>query len=177
MVSALLLNSYSILKDDSILVIATLVLLIKVVVAPKFLSDIVKKGDLLLSVGTYFETALSLVFIVLITAVTYSQRFLPLVTIVYSNQAMLSAALSSIFVSLLLIINRKGALTQVIGILSLENSIVTFAIFAGLEQSVGLQIGIIFDIFVWLTIATVFVSMIYRHFGSLDVTFMKHLRD
>jgi len=68
-------------------------------------------------------------------------------------------------------------LSQIIGILSLENTIVAFTIFAGLEQSASLQIGIIFDIFVWLIIATVFVSMIYKHFGSLDVTSMKTLKD
>ena len=81
------------------------------------------------------------------------------------------------FLSLFLIINRKSALSQIVGILSLENSIVAFAIFAGLEQSLSLQIGILFDISVWLIIATVFMSMMYTHFGSLDVTDMKKLKD
>ena len=79
--------------------------------------------------------------------------------------------------SIFLTINRKSALSQIIGILSLENSIVAFAIFAGLEQSPSLQIGILFDISIWLTIATAFISMIYAHFGSLDITSMKNLTD
>ncbi len=64
-----------------------------------------------------------------------------------------------------------------IGILSLENGIVCFATFAGLEQTPGLQLGVIFDIFVWVIIATVFISMIYRHFGSLDVSAMRTLKE
>jgi len=46
-----------------------------------------------------------------------------------------------------------------------------------LEQSPTLQLGIIFDIAVWIVISTVFTSMIYQHFGSLDVTEMKSLKD
>jgi hydrogenase-4 membrane subunit HyfE len=51
-----------------------------------------------------------------------------------------------------------------------------FAALAGLEQSPVLQLGIVFDITVWFVISTMFVSMIYRHFGSLDVTNMKKLK-
>ena len=73
--------------------------------------------------------------------------------------------------------NRKGAISQITGILSLENSIVAFGIVAGLEQSLALQLGIVFDVFVWLIIAIAFVSVVYRKIGSLDVTNMRKLRD
>jgi len=75
-----------------------------------------------------------------------------------------------------MIINRKGALSQMIGVLSLENSIVSFAFTAGLEQKPGLELGITFDIFVWIIIATVFVSMVYKKFKTLDVTEMSRLK-
>jgi len=64
-----------------------------------------------------------------------------------------------------------------LGILSLENGIVSFALFAGLEQNPGLQLGITFDVLIWIIIASVFISMIYRQFGSLDVTTMKKLTE
>ena len=68
-------------------------------------------------------------------------------------------------------------MSQIIGILSLENGIVAFALFSGLEQSPALQIGIMFDLLVWVIIAAVFISMIYKQFGSLDVTELKHLKE
>jgi len=74
------------------------------------------------------------------------------------NLLLLSVA--TIMISLFLIINRKGALSQMLGILSLENGIVSFALFAGLEQNPGLQLGITFNILIWIIIATVFISMI-----------------
>ena len=104
-------------------------------------------------------------------------EFISLTSIIPANQALSAIAFSSMFLSLFLIINRKGALSQIIGILSFENSIVAFAVFSGLEQSPTLQMGIIFDIFIWLIIATVFISMLYKHFGSLDVTSMTSLKE
>lgn len=173
----ILFNSF--LKTGSIfLFIAILLLLVvKVILAPIFFVKLIKKHEVIFSASTYFNMPITLIFIVVLTFIAHSQKFAPLTGIIPANQVLLSFALSSMFLSLFLIINRRGSLSQVIGILSFENSIVAFAIFAGLEQSAMLQMGIIFDIFVWVIIATVFISMIYQHFGSLDVTSMRHLKD
>ena len=93
------------------------------------------------------------------------------------NEHTLLLAVAMMLISVFLIINRKGALSQMIGVLSLENGIVSFACLAGLEQTPGLQLGIIFDILVWVIIATVFASMVYKQYGSLDVTAMTHLKE
>ena len=113
----------------------------------------------------------------ILTAVAHSNIFLPLVTIIPANQELLAIALASLLISLFLIVNRKGALSQIIGVLSLENSIVAFVFFAGLEQSPTLQLGMMFDITVWIVIATVFISMINKHFGSINVTEMNYLKE
>ena len=94
-----------------------------------------------------------------------------------NNHQYVVIALWLVFASVLLMANRKGALSQATGVLSLENSIVVFGIFTGLEQSAMLQMGVLFDVFVWLVIAMVMVSLVYKHTGSLDVTKMKDLRD
>jgi len=173
----LLFNSF--LKTDnlSLLFIVLLTLIVKVILAPIFFSTLIKKHELPFSVNTYLNTPVTLGIIAIVTAVAHSKKFLSLTTIIPDHQILLSLALSMILLSFFLIVNHKGALAQIIGILSLENSIVAFTLFAGLEQSIALQLGIIFDIFVWLIISTVFVSMIYKHFRSLDVTSMAHLKD
>lgn len=161
----------------SSLVIALLALLVKVILAPAFILRLINKHEFKFSVSTYVNVPLTLVIVTALTAVTHSEIFSPLVTIIPDNQSLLSLALSAIFVSFFLIVNRKGALSQIIGILSLENSIVAFALFAGLEQTPGLQVGILFDISIWVIIATIFIGMLYKHFGSLDVTEMKQLQE
>lgn len=169
----------SFLKTGNILLlfVALLVLIVKVILAPIFFIKLIKKHEVVFSVSTYLNIPITLITIVVLTFIAHSQKLAPLTNIIPANQVLLSLALSSMLLSLLLIINRRGSLSQVIGILSFENSIVLFAVFSGLEQSAILQMGIIFDIFVWLIIATVFISMIYKHFGSLDVTSMRHLKD
>lgn len=174
---AVLANYYFATGNVSLLIIALLAIIIKVILAPAFFIRLIKKHNLKFLVSTYLNTPLTLLVLAALTALAYSNKFSPITNIIPENHALLSLALGAMLLSLFLIVNRKGALSQIIGILSLENSLVAFAIFAGREQSLGLQIGIIFDIFVWLIIATVFVSMIFSYFGSLDVTSMKHLKD
>jgi hydrogenase-4 component E len=173
----LLFNSFFTANKTSLLLVALIVLIVKVILAPLFINRLTKKHELKFSANTYVNTPLTLIIVAVLTALASSNMFSSLTGIIPDHQKLLALALSAIFISLFLIINRKGARSQIIGILSLENSIVLFGIFAGLEQSLSLQIAIVFDIFIWLMIATVFISMIYKHFGSLDVTAMKTLKD
>lgn len=174
---AILFNSYLETSNIFLLLITLLVLIVKVILAPLFFIRLIRKHEVIFSVSSYLSTPITLVIIAALTFVAHSQKFVPLTGIIPANQALLSFALSSMFLSLFLIINRKGGFSQIIGILSFENSIVAFAVFAGLEQSAMLQLGIIFDILVWLIVATVFISMIYKHFGSFDSTSMRNLKD
>ena len=164
-------------KNVSLLLVIFVAFAIKVILAPIFFITLIQKHELTFLTSTYLSTPLTLIVLAVLTALAHSQKFLPLTTIVPAHHALLSLALSAIFISLFLIINRKEAISQALGILSFENGIVVFAIFAGLEQSPILQIGIIFDIFVWIIIAAVFLSMIYRQFQSLDTSLMRHLKD
>ena len=164
-------------RNTSLLVVGLVIFVVKVIFAPIFLSRLIKKHKLTYSVSAYMNAPLTLIVIAIFTALAYSQKFAPLTNLVPGHHTLLQLALASIFLSLFLIVNRKGVLSQIIGVLSLENSIVAFVFYAGLEQSRSLQLGILFDIFIWVIIAAVFMSMIYQHYESLDVSKMKQLKD
>lgn len=170
-------NSYIETGNMFLLLIALLVLTLKVILANVFFVRLIKKYELTFSVTTYLDTPVALIFISVLTAIAHSAKFMPLTNIIPANHIFLSLALSAMFCSLFLIVNRKGALLQILSILSFENSVVAFSILAGLEQSPVFQLGIIFNIFVWLMVVTVFVSMIYKHYGTLDITAMRNLKD
>lgn len=176
-VALVFLNSFFETGNLYLFLMAVFTFVVKVILAPLFFTRLINKYKLSFSVSTYFSMPVTLIFIAGLTFLAHSQKFILLTTIVPDHQVILSLALASLFVSLFLIVNRKESLSQVISILSLENSVVVFAIFAGLEQSPSLQLGIVFNIFVWIVIATVFISMIYKHFGSSDVTSMNNLKD
>lgn len=176
-VTLILVNSFFEAHNNSLLFVILLTLIVKVIMAPVFFTKLIQKHEEKFSVSTYLNTPFTSIVIAILIAVAHSYKLSSLTNIIPAHSMPLALALSAIFLSLFLIINRKGALSQTIGMLSLENSIVIFAIFAGLEQSPILQIGIIFDILIWLMIAVLFLAMIHRHFGSLDTSLMKNLKD
>ena len=161
----------------SLFFIALVIFVVKVVIAPYFFHRLIKEHQLKFSASTYLNGPLTLIALAILTGLTYSHFFNPLTILAPQNERTLLLAVAMMLISIFLIINRKGALSQMIGVLSLENAIVSFAYITGLEASAGAQVGILFDIWVWIVIATVFASMIYQHFGSLDVSAMQHLKE
>ncbi|MCK9365330.1 MAG: hypothetical protein M0P74_17220 [Syntrophales bacterium] len=173
----LLFRSFLETKSLAMLFIVILVAAIKVFLALRFFTGFIKKYETGLSSSAYLNLPLTLIVVAALSTFAHSRLFAPLTTIVPGNSALLSLSIAGIMISLLLMINRKGILSQIIGVLSLENAIVEFGLFAGLEQSPVLQLGIMFNILVWLIITAVFSSMIYRHFGTLETAGMKSLKE
>ena len=167
------------LAELSLLLVVALIatIVIKLFVAPNFFLKLITRHQLVFSATTYLNTPLTLFCLAAIVAFIQSFLRTPLTIFTQIDTSLLIIAVSAIFSSFFLIVNRKGALSQMIGILSAENSIVAFAIFAGLEQSPSLQLGIMFDLLVWILIASIFASMIYKQFGTLDVSEMRHLTE
>ena len=159
------------------MLVALITLAVKVILAPYFFFGLIKKHRLQFSVSTQLNAPLTLIVLAALAAFSFSHIFRPLAILAPDNERTLLLAMAMMFVSIFLIINRKGALSQMAGILSMENAIVSFAYVAGLESTAGPKIGILFDLLVWVIIATVFASMIYKHFGSLDVSEMNQLRE
>lgn len=161
--------------NRGLLVVALLTLCVKVIVAPLFFSRLVRRYGSRFTVNNYLSTPLTLVVLMALVLFSYSQVFEPLALLVPEAFGVLPLNLALILLSIFMLINRRGAFSQMIGILSLENSIVLLASFIGIRQTVALEMGIIFDIVIWMIIAQVFISMIYRQFGTLNVTKMKRL--
>lgn len=170
---------YAGIRDLSLLliIVALMTFLIKVAIAPLFFSSLINKNKVFFSDNSYLNVPLTLIMIAALTAFSYSYLFQPLTLLSPGNEYALLLTMAAMLNSIFLLINRKSAFSNLIGILSLENCIVAFANVAGLEVNTGLQIGILFDILIWIVIGNVFISMIYFHFGSLNVTEMKHLRE
>lgn len=176
-VSVLLLLSF--LREPHFLFFIVLLatIAVKSIAAPTFFYRVIRKDNVEFAKVSYLNLPLTVIAIVLLVAFAHSFVFEPLTSIADEEYRAASAfAIATMLVSLLLVINRRGALSQVVGILSLENGIVGFALAAGLKHSAGIQSGILFDIAVWIIIATVFMRMLYKHFGLLDVASMTRLK-
>ncbi len=161
--------------DRGLVLVAALTLFIKAGVAPIFFSRLIRRYGTRFTANNYLSTPMTLVVLMGLVLFSYSQVFLPLGILVPEAFGVLPLNLAIILVSIFILINRRGAFSQVIGILSLENSILLLGSFIGIRQPAALEMGIIFDIVIWMIIAQIFISMIYRQFGSLNVDKMKRL--
>ena len=156
--------------------VAVLVFVLKGVFAPYFFYRSAKNSKLNLMTTTYLNVPMTLTAIVLIVFFCNSDVFQPL-HLVFEYGSKISVMLfSSILLSIFLLINRKGALSQIIGILSVENSIVALGFFMGINQTLAIDVGIMFDVLVWIVLAIFFVEVIYKHLGSVNVADLNKLK-
>lgn len=176
MISLLLIYSAVSDSQNALLAVAILVFVVKVIIAPRFFLRLIKKLNLTRPAKSYLSLPVTLIVLTAITVATHSKTFNALTSLSPLNEKALLISFSAIFTSLFLIINRKGAFSQMIGVLSIENAIVAFIFAAGLSQGPGLELGVLFDIFVWIVIATFFITNIYKKFETLNVTVMTNLK-
>lgn len=175
---SLMLIIFSFQENSSGLFISALAMLaVKAVIMPIFFFNLINKQKLKFATTSYLSVPMTLIVIMFIVVLANSSVFRSLTSMPSEYSGAIPVALSAILASLFLTINKRGALSQIIGILSFENCIVSFASIIGLKQTLVLELGIIFDIFVWSAIAAVFMSMMYKHFGSLNITQITHLKD
>lgn len=175
-VLALILLVFSIEdRDPSLLIVVALTLVVKVGLASRYFGRLLRSHHLSSSSGAYLPLPVTLLVIAGLTMFAHAERFQPL----FGGQPSVAAslALCSILTAFFLTINRQGALSQIIGILTLENSIIAFATFLGLKQSLLVELGLAFDLAVWILVAAVFIRMVQQQFGSTTTTDMDQLKE
>lgn len=137
---------------------------IKAVMAPGFLLSLIRRYSAHFSETSYLSLPLILIALAAITAFSY---YLVAPSFAGEGQGV-ALLIASIFTAMFLMVNRRGALAAVVGVLALENGIVLLASTLGVTHSIGLEFAIAFDIALWIAIASGFLTMMYRQFGTLE---------
>ncbi|HEY3157186.1 MAG TPA: hydrogenase [Candidatus Eisenbacteria bacterium] len=87
------------------------------------------------------------------------------------------AALSTLFVGLLVIVSRKKALSQTLGYLVFENGVYAFGVGVAYEAPALVEMGILLDVFVAVFVMGIIVFHIAREFDSIDTTRLATLKE
>jgi hydrogenase-4 component E len=156
---------------------AILTLVVKVVIGPWLFLRLISRHRLKHTASMYLNIPTTLLALGAMLAFAHSERFMALPLLAAHRLDGIFLAIGAFLISFFLIINRKGVLSQLIGVLSLENSIVALVSALSVQQALGLEIGIAFNIMIWIITASVLVSLIYRHFGTAQSTALKLLTD
>ena len=92
-------------------------------------------------------------------------------------RATLGIALASVLLSFMMMITRSKAIPQVIGFLSMENSLLFAATAATNGMPMLVELGIALDVLMGFLILGVFMFQIREQFDSLDIHHLERLRE
>ncbi|MCR4292561.1 MAG: hypothetical protein NUV76_06775 [Candidatus Kuenenia sp.] len=152
-------------------------LVLKVFVIPGFLFYIVDKVRIKKEVESYIGYTLSLLISCGIILIAY---YATLPIIQFENVFMrhcLPVSLAITLVGFFAMITRKKAITQILGLVTMEDGL----FFAALSTSYGMplivELGLFFDILVSVIIMGIYVYRIKESFDSVDTGFLRELRE
>lgn len=162
-----------------IYIAAALTLVIKSLVIPKVLTYVTRSLEIEFKTETnpYLSLRASIIVSALLVAMSYflSQqipfRSDPVVNVY------LPVSMAQFFLGLFALVNRRTALSQVVGLLVIENGLFLFTLVLTHGVSLIIEIGIFADILVGIVISSILLFRMSRTFDSLDVDKLENLRD
>ena len=156
-------------------IVAALVFVVKVLVIPLALFRIVERLNAPRDVSSSATSAQS-VFIVAALILLSFDAVQPYVHTLGVEEDMLAASVALILTGAFLMVSRKKALMQVIGLLVLENGIFLAALTTTFGMPLVIEIGIFFDLLMGVFLMGLFVFRIRDTFDHLDVSKLRKLR-
>ena len=156
---------------------AGLTLLLKVLLLPWLLHRLIRK----LNVRWDVETLLNIptTMLVGIALVIFSFNLAAPITQLAQviTRGLIGIALACILLSLLMMLTRRKAVSQVVAFLSLENGLFFAATSATHGMPLVVELGIALDVLVATFIFGIFFFQLRETFDSLDITHMEKLKD
>jgi hydrogenase-4 component E len=155
--------------------VAVVFAVIKVVLIPNALNRAVIKIGLQRAVAPYLGTSATLGICAALVVVA----FYVMAPVTASNPLPtadgIPLAFAGLLIGLFTTVNRRRALTQILGFLMLENSIFMIALLATYGVPLIVELGVFLDVLVAVLILEVFVYRIKENFDSIDVKHMGKL--
>lgn len=154
-----------------------LTFIIKCIIIPYFLFYISRKTLVLKDNHKFFKIPFSLIICGILIIFSFGiLKSIPLLANLKFNSSLI-IALSLILIGLFLMINRTLALTQIIGILLIENGLFLSSLITTLGMPLIVEMGIFFDVIVGVIIMGIMTNKINKTFDTLEtdkLNLLKH---
>jgi hydrogenase-4 component E len=164
-------------RAPHIYIAAALTLIFKAIVLPLMLERLVTKIEIRQEIQPYLNVPISVIISGGLTLLAY--------TVAESFQRpdeaglghnTLAVAISLFLIGFFMMVNRRKALTQVLGLLSLENGLLLAAMSLTYGMPLIVEIGIFFDVLVAALLLAILIYRIRETFDSMDVSRLSRLR-
>jgi len=160
---------------------AVLTLVVKAVLIPRLLARVTEsvKDEFKIEANPFVSIRLSLLVSAILVALSYGliretsvSTGLDVFAVTY-----LPVSLSLFFIGLFVMVSRRMALNQVVGLLIIENGLFLFT--TALTQGVSLiiEVGILADIVVGVMISSLLLLRMSQTFDSFDIASLENLKD
>jgi len=154
-------------------VLGSVFLLVKAGVIPWLLNRVVKESHTEWVGEIYLKRTSSLVAAGVLTLVSYSITRPLLGTEIRSG---LAIAMALLFYGLLLMIVRKVAVVQVLGILMIDNGVFLASFFLTDGMPIQIELGVIFDVLLGVVIFGILAKRMIQNYDSLNVEHLNSLK-
>lgn len=94
-----------------------------------------------------------------------------------STTFLVSVAMFTTMVGLLLIVSRRKAVMQTLGYLAMENGIYAFGLAFAIEEPLLVEMGVLLDVFVAVFVMGIAIHHISREFDHIDTDRLSALKD
>jgi hydrogenase-4 component E len=143
-------------------------LLSKGIVIPLLLRKIVRQMKVTHDVEPYISNTLSLTISGILVAVVYTSLSEGIFVTGFSRNV-LQISIAVILIGLFIMITRRKAITQVIGLLFMENGLFLAGFSLTFGMPIIIELGVLFDMLMGVIILGIFSVQIRRAFASADL--------
>lgn len=158
---------------------AGMIIIVKAFVVPLVLEELVRRIGIRHEIEPLMNIPISIVISGGLTLVAYlvgASFYHPEAGAGALGHNTLAVAISLFLIGFFMIVNRRKALTQVLGLLSLENGIFLAAISLTYGMPLIVELGVFFDVLVAVMVLGILVFRIRETFESMDVSKLRRLR-
>ena len=162
---------------SQIFILAGITLAVKAIFIPWFLrytSDRIKTGrevDSSIGIPTSLIVSAGLILASYFIAAPISEPFDTI------TKNCFAISLSVIMIGLFMMVTRRKAINEAIGLLMMENGLFLGALSISYGMPLLVEIGIFFDVLMVAVIVGIFTFRISKTFDSIDTSFMRRLKD
>jgi hydrogenase-4 component E len=158
-----------------IYIAAALTFLLKVIAMPLFLNRIIVRTTQKVEVESYLNTPVSVLICGGLTVMGYMVAH-PFVKPHERGHSTLAVATALFLMGFFLMMNRRQAIWQVLGLLTAENGLFLTAISLTYGMPLIVELGIFFDVLIAMMIFGILVYRIAEIFDSMDTSKLRRLR-
>jgi hydrogenase-4 component E len=165
-------------RAPHIYIAAGLTLVFKAIVLPVVLERLVTKIEIRQEIQPYLNVPISVIISggLTLLAYTVAESFQRPEEAARLGHNTLAVAISLFLIGFFMMVNRRKALTQVLGLLSLENGLLLAAMSLTYGMPLIVEVGVFFDVLVAALLLAILIYRIRETFDSMDVSRLSRLR-